>query len=81
MIVVMSPMATREDVTTVRRHIEEHGLQAFVSTGQERTVIGVVGLNLERLANIGSLDGVDQVIRVTNPYKLASVEHHPSGRG
>jgi 3-deoxy-7-phosphoheptulonate synthase len=77
MIVVMSPMATREDVTAVRRHVEEHGLQAFVSSGQERTVIGVVGLDLERLANIGSLEGVDQVIRVTNPYKLASVEHHP----
>lgn len=77
MIVVMSPTATREDVTAVRRHIEDHGLQAFVSSGQERTVIGVVGLDLERLANIGSLEGVDQVIRVTNPYKLASVEHHP----
>jgi 3-deoxy-7-phosphoheptulonate synthase len=77
MIVVMSPTATREDVTAVRRHIEDYGLQAFVSSGQERTVIGVVGLDLERLANIGSLDGVDQVIRVTNPYKLASVEHHP----
>jgi len=77
MIVVMSPTATREDVTAVRRHIEDHGLQAFVSSGQERTVIGVVGLDLERVSNIGSLEGVDQVIRVTNPYKLASVEHHP----
>jgi len=77
MIVVMSPSASREDVTNVRRTIEEHGLQAFVSAGQERTVIGVVGSDVDRVANIGSLDGVEQVIRVTNPYKLASVEHHP----
>ncbi|MGH2456630.1 MAG: 3-deoxy-7-phosphoheptulonate synthase, partial [Candidatus Limnocylindria bacterium] len=77
MIVVMSPSATREDVAAVRRTIEDHGLQAFVSAGQERTVIGVVGSDVERVANIGGLEGVEQVIRVTNPYKLASVEHHP----
>jgi 3-deoxy-7-phosphoheptulonate synthase len=77
MIVVMAPTATKAQVQTVRRTIEEHGLQAFVSTGQERTVIGVVGSDVERVANIGGLAGVEQVIRVTNPYKLASVEHHP----
>jgi 3-deoxy-7-phosphoheptulonate synthase len=77
MIVVMSMSASREDVMAVRRTIEEHGLQAFVSTGQERTVIGVVGSDVDRVANIGSLAGVEQVIRVTNPYKLASIEHHP----
>jgi len=77
MIVVMSPMATKGDVHAVRRTIEGHGLQAFVSSGQERTVIGVVGSDVDRVANIGSLPGVEQVIRVTNPYKLASVEHHP----
>ena len=77
MIVVMSPSATKADVSAVQRTIEAHGLEAFVSVGQERTVVGVVGTDIERVANIGSLQGVDQVIRVTQPYKLASVEHHP----
>ena len=77
MIVVMAPGATKDEVTTVTRTIEEQGLQAFVSGGEERTVIGVVGADVERVANIGQLDGVEQVIRVTNPYKLASVEHKP----
>ena len=76
MIVVMSPSATKADVSAVQRTIESHGLEAFVSVGQERTVVGVVGTDIERVANIASLPGVEQVIRVTQPYKLASVEHH-----
>jgi 3-deoxy-7-phosphoheptulonate synthase len=76
MIVVMSPSATKADVSAVQRTIEAHGLEAFVSVGQERTVVGVVGTDIERVANIASLPGVEQVIRVTQPYKLASVEHH-----
>jgi 3-deoxy-7-phosphoheptulonate synthase len=77
MIVVMAPGATQEEVSTVRRTIESEGLQAFVSIGQERTVIGVVGSDVDRVAHIGTLEGVDQVIRVTQPYKLASIEHQP----
>jgi 3-deoxy-7-phosphoheptulonate synthase len=77
MIVVMRPGATREQIAQVRHVVEEHGLEAFVSEGEERTVIGVVGTDLERVAHIGTLEGVDQVVRITHPYKLASVEHHP----
>ena len=75
MIVVMRPTATQEQVDEVRRVVEEHGLEAFLSVGEERTVIGVVGSDVDRVAHIGTLKGVDQVIRVTVPYKLASVEH------
>ncbi len=77
MIVVMRPAATQQEVDRVRLAIEAHGLQAFVSVGQERTVIGVVGSEVDRVAHLGSLPGVEQVIRVSQPYKLASVEHHP----
>jgi 3-deoxy-7-phosphoheptulonate synthase len=78
MIVVMRPRATDAQVDKVRRVVEEHELEAFVSVGQERTVIGVVGTDLDRVAHIGMLPGVESVIRVTQPYKLASVEHHPA---
>jgi 3-deoxy-7-phosphoheptulonate synthase len=77
MIVVMRPTATREEIGAVRRAVEEHGLEAFVSEGEERTVIGVVGADVDRVAHLGSFPGVDQVIRVTQPFKLASIEHHP----
>ena len=78
MIVVMRPTATDAQVDKVRRTVEEHELEAFVSVGQERTIIGVVGTDLDRVAHIGLLPGVEKVIRVTVPYKLASVEHHPA---
>lgn len=77
MIVVMRPSATQEETSNVRRVVEEHGLEAFVSVGQERTIIGVVGADVDRVAHLGGLPGVEQVIRVTQPHKLASIEHHP----
>jgi 3-deoxy-7-phosphoheptulonate synthase len=43
MIVVMRPSATQQEIDGVKRSIEENGLEAFLSVGEERTVIGVVG--------------------------------------
>jgi 3-deoxy-7-phosphoheptulonate synthase len=77
MIVVMRTGATQSDIDEVKRTIEEHDLEAYVSVGEERTVIGVVGQGVERVEHIASLPGVEQVIRVSKPYKLASREHHP----
>ena len=73
MIVVMRPTATQSEVDGVKRTIEENGLEAFLSVGEERTVIGVVG-DVERIGHLGTLPGVDQVIRVSSPYKLASLQ-------
>ena len=82
MIVVMRPTATQDEVDGVRRTVEENGLEAFISVGEERTVIGVVGSDLERVAHLGTLDGVEQVIRISSPYKLASSRStRSSGRG
>ena len=73
MIVVMRPSATQQEIDGVKRSIEDHGLEAFLSVGEERTVIGVVG-DVERISHFGTLPGVDQVIRVSSPYKLASIQ-------
>ena len=40
-------------------------------------MIGVVGQGVERVEHIKPMPGVEQVIRVSKPYKLASREHHP----
>jgi 3-deoxy-7-phosphoheptulonate synthase len=77
MIVVMRPTATQEEVDGVRRTVEEHGLEAFLSVGEERTVIGVVGSDIDRVSHLGTLPGVEQVIRISSPYKLASAAHQP----
>jgi 3-deoxy-7-phosphoheptulonate synthase len=77
MIVVMRPGATPEQIQDVCQLIRQEGLDAFVSEGQERVVIGVVGTEIDRVSHLGTLPGVEQAIRVTHPYKLASLEHHP----
>jgi 3-deoxy-7-phosphoheptulonate synthase len=75
MIVVMKADATREDIAAVRAEIQANGLEAFVSEGQERVIIGVVGIDIDRVSHLGTMPGVEQAIRVTSPHKLASLEH------
>ena len=75
MIVVMRPDAQKAEVDAVCALIRSEGLEAFVSEGQERTIIGVVGIDIDRVSHIGTMPGVEQAIRVTSPHKLASLEH------
>jgi 3-deoxy-7-phosphoheptulonate synthase len=77
-IVVMRAGATAAHIGEVLRRIEAEGLQAHVSRGEERTVVGVIGD--DRKLNARSweaLEGVERVMRVTQPYKLASREFKP----
>jgi 3-deoxy-7-phosphoheptulonate synthase len=76
MIVVMRTGADWSAVEEVKKTIEAHGLEAYVMVGEERSVIGVVGQGVERVAHVASMPGVEQVVRVSKPYKLASSEHH-----
>ena len=75
MIVVMKPGAPRSEVDAVCALIRAEGLETFVSEGQERTIIGVVGIDIDRVSHVGTMPGVEQAIRVTAPHKLASLEH------
>src|SRR5215213_11806537 len=75
MIVVMRAGADKAEVDAVCSLIRSEGLEAFVSEGQERVIIGVVGIDIDRVAHIGTMPGVEQAIRVTSPHKLASLEH------
>jgi 3-deoxy-7-phosphoheptulonate synthase len=79
MIVVMKAGATAKQVSNVITRIKADGYQAHLSEGEERTIIGVVGLGPTPLKeeNYGTMDGVDKVLRVSVPYKLASREFHP----
>ena len=75
MIVVMKRSASEEDITAMIKHVESLGLKPNVIRGSERTVIAAVGE--ERVAGIGSLEsgpGVDEVLPILAPYKLASRE-------
>jgi 3-deoxy-7-phosphoheptulonate synthase len=58
--------------------VEGAGGEAFVSRGVQRTIIGLVG-DVEQFhaLNLRALPGVNQVVRISAPFKLVSSEHHP----
>ena len=75
MIVVMRRNAKEEDVQHMIQQVESLGLKPTVLRGTERTVIAAIGD--ERQVPVGILEsgpGVDEVLPVLAPYKLASVE-------
>ncbi|MGC8964165.1 MAG: 3-deoxy-7-phosphoheptulonate synthase [Brevinematia bacterium] len=78
MIIVLKKEATDEDIDHIIKKVKEHGLEAHISKGIEKIVIGVVGDDNKILnVPIESFNNVEQVIRITKPYKLASRDFHP----
>jgi 3-deoxy-7-phosphoheptulonate synthase len=78
MIVVMKAGCSQDEISHVTKRIEDIGLKAHISQGVEHTVIGVLGKVFPELRDtLELLPGVDQVIPVSKPYKLASREFHP----
>jgi len=78
MVVVMRSGADETDVDKVVKAISEVGGDAFVSRGKNQTIIGLVG-DLTQFAEmpLHAFPGVEDVIRVSKPYKLVSMETHP----
>ncbi len=78
MIVVMKESATVKDTAAVIKHIEELGLKPHISEGEEKTIIGAIGDDrLIQKEQLLGLPGVDTVIPILKPYKLASREFKP----
>ena len=78
MIVVMKVGSSDKEIAGVVKRIESADLKTHVSQGVERTIIGVVGQIFPELEDmLEMLPGVDEVIRVSKPYKLSSREFHP----
>jgi 3-deoxy-7-phosphoheptulonate synthase len=78
MIIVMQHRATAVEINFVVSQVEAHGYRAHLSQGTERTIIGVVGDD-RPLENheFELLSGVEQVVRILKPFKLASRDFHP----
>jgi 3-deoxy-7-phosphoheptulonate synthase len=78
MMIIMHTDATQKQITTVVERVEVNGLRAHLSQGEERTVIGVVGDGRMIFKDqFLHLPGVDRVIPISRPYKLASREFIP----
>jgi len=82
MLIKMVGNATKEQIDHVVERIRECGFQAHLSQGEERTVIGVVGKSDGRRSEVEALraaPGVEEIIPIANPFKLASRSMRPEG--
>ena len=73
MIIVLKPDATEKQIRHIEEHIKKLGLKPWASKGIERTIIGVIGEeDVLRLQPLEVFPGVEKVITILKPYKLAS---------
>ena len=80
MVVVMQAGATEEQVQGVVERLVGMGFNVHRSTGATYTVLGAVGDKLDfDVRNVELLDGVQEVHRISAPYKLASRRFRPEG--
>jgi len=77
-IIVMSTQATPKEIDDVLDRLQVEGLRPDISTGEERTVIGVIGhIHPEHVEVFSAYNGVENVIRISKPFKQASREFRP----
>ena len=77
MVIVMAAGAGDADLAEVVQHVESAGGSAFVSRGVTRTIVGVVGTEeVLETVDVALLPGVDEVVRITAPYKLVQLGEH-----
>jgi len=78
MIAILSNQVPEERIQEIVHHIEKHGVQAHISRGTDRTVIGIIGKAEPTLAEqIRQMKDVENVIKISKSYKLASRDFHP----
>lgn len=77
-IIVLKPDATEDKIAYIVKKLENWGLKANISKGTERTIIGVIGdtsiVSEEDEDALKVIDGVENVLRIIKPYKIASRE-------
>jgi len=74
----MAPGAAKDDLDSIKNRIESRGMRAQINTGSERVVVGVMGsIPPDFKDEMELMNGVDEVILISKPYKLASKEFHP----
>jgi 3-deoxy-7-phosphoheptulonate synthase len=79
MVVVMEERATEAQIEKVVAYLVDNGMDVHKSTGVSRTVLGVVGSRPIDPDMLEVMEGVHEVLRITEPYKLASRTFKPDG--
>jgi 3-deoxy-7-phosphoheptulonate synthase len=80
MVIVMQEGATDAQIQHVIDRLVASGFNVHRSTGESHTVLGAVGVHRDfDHRDFELLDGVREVMRVTQPFKLASRQFNPQG--
>ena len=81
MMIVMKEGATKAEIDAVVKRVESVGAHAHISAGELVTVIGAIG-DREHVANLGleGAPGVDHLVPILKPYKLASLQYRRDER-
>jgi len=80
MVVVMQEGATEDNIQSVINKLMGMGFDIHRSTGARQTVLGAVGAKVDfDTRDIELLAGVEEVLRISAPYKLASRQFRPEG--
>ncbi|WP_246851447.1 3-deoxy-7-phosphoheptulonate synthase [Patulibacter sp. SYSU D01012] len=77
MMIVMKQGATEEEIRAVVSRVEEVGARPHVSVGEQVTLVGAIGVDptgRERLQELAAEPGVDRLVPISKPYKLATRE-------
>src|SRR5215467_9914692 len=78
MLIVMKAQATEDQVRAVCQKIESLGFRAHSIPGAQRTAIGITGnQGAVETGTFDEMPGVQEVIRVSKPYKLVSRDVKP----
>src|SRR5882762_5032103 len=79
MIISMRPHASRQEIDHVCERIREFGYRVHSIEGEERVVIGVVGVGdvTACLESLEATPGVESAVRISAPYKFVSREFRP----
>jgi 3-deoxy-7-phosphoheptulonate synthase len=81
-IIVLRPDTTEAQLKHIVKKLESRGLQANISKGTERTIIGVIGdtskVTEEEENTIRIMPGVEDVMRILKPYRMASRDFQAS---
>src|SRR5579872_6496062 len=78
MIIIMQKDAREVDIANVEKILSHQGIHSQRLIGERQTVVGIIGAShgLD-ISTFESLNGVQEVMRVTSPLKLASRSLHP----
>lgn len=75
MIIVMKPDASEKEINHIMEKVEALGLKPWLSEGVERSIVGIIGEEDKvRVLPLEGFPGVEKVIPILKPYKLASLE-------